>query len=136
MFGCTESLMYVGFLQLQQAGATLRCSVWVSHCSGFSCCRTQALDPQASAVTTWDSVIVAHRFSCSAPCKNFLDQRLTLCPLHWQADSYPLCHQGSPIFVYFMENTLYITSVYQNLNSGSKCMQVASVNLSKITMII
>ena len=24
------------------------------------------------------------------------DQGLNPCPLHWQVDSYPLCHQGSP----------------------------------------
>ena len=26
----------------------------------------------------------------------FPDQGLNLCPLHWQVDSYPLHHQGSP----------------------------------------
>ena len=26
----------------------------------------------------------------------FLDQGLNQCPLHWQADSCPLYHQGSP----------------------------------------
>ena len=52
------------------------------------------------------------------------------------ADSYLLCHQGSPIFVYFMESPLYITRVYQKLNSRSKYMQVASVNLSIIAVII
>ena len=29
-------------------------------------------------------------------CGIFLDQGSNLCPLHWQADSYPLDHQGSP----------------------------------------
>ena len=28
---------------------------------------------------------------------NLLDQGLNLCPLHWQVDSYPLYHQGSPL---------------------------------------
>ena len=36
-----------------------------------------------------------HGFSCSATCTIFPDQGLNLCPLHWWADSYPLCHQGS-----------------------------------------
>ena len=31
------------FLLLQRAGATLCCSAWASHCSGFSCCGAQAL---------------------------------------------------------------------------------------------
>ena len=42
------------------------------------------------------SVIVAHRPSCSAACGIFPDQGLNPCPLNWQADSQPLCHQGSP----------------------------------------
>ena len=41
------------------------------------------------------SVIVAHRPSCSAACGIFPDQGLNTCPLHWQADSQPLHHQGS-----------------------------------------
>ena len=42
------------------------------------------------------SVIVAHRPSCSAACGIFPDQGSNPCPLHWQADSQPLCHRGSP----------------------------------------
>ena len=41
------------------------------------------------------SVVVAHRPSCSAACGNFPDQSSNPCPLHWQADSQPLRHQGS-----------------------------------------
>ena len=51
-----------------------------------------------------DSVVVAYELSCSVACGIFLDQglnpyivSLTSCPLYWQADSYPLCHKGSPI---------------------------------------
>ena len=42
------------------------------------------------------SVIVAHGPSCSAACGILPDQGSNLCPLHWQADSHPLRHQGSP----------------------------------------
>ena len=42
------------------------------------------------------SVVVAHGPSCSAACGIFPDQGSNPCPLHWQADSQPLCHQGSP----------------------------------------
>ena len=42
------------------------------------------------------SVIMAHGPSCSAACGIFPDQGSNPCPLHWQADSQPLCHQGSP----------------------------------------
>ncbi|KAJ8782455.1 hypothetical protein J1605_010163 [Eschrichtius robustus] len=41
------------------------------------------------------SVVVAHGPSCSAACGIFPDQGSNLCPLHWQADSQPLRHQGS-----------------------------------------
>ena len=44
------------------------------------------------------SVVVAHGPSCSAACGIFLDQGSNRCPLHWQADSQPLRHQGSPSF--------------------------------------
>ena len=44
------------------------------------------------------SVIVAHGPSCSAAHGIFPDQGSNPCPLHWQADSQPLCHQGSPQF--------------------------------------
>ena len=44
------------------------------------------------------SVVVAHGPSCSAACGIFPDQGSNPCPLHWQADSQPLCHQGSPTF--------------------------------------
>ena len=43
------------------------------------------------------SVVVAHGPSCSAACGIFPDQGWNLCPLHWQADSQPLHHQGSPL---------------------------------------
>ena len=42
------------------------------------------------------SVVAACRLSCSAPCGIFPDQGTNLCLLHWQADSYPQYHQGSP----------------------------------------
>ena len=42
------------------------------------------------------SVVVAHGASCSVACGIFPDQGLNPCPLHWQADSQPLHHQGSP----------------------------------------
>ena len=57
IFACNgSSLLHVGFLQLRRVGATLLCGEQASHCSGFSCCGTQALGARASAV-------VAHRLS-------------------------------------------------------------------------
>ena len=42
------------------------------------------------------SAIVAHGPSCSAACGILPDQGSNPCTLHWQADSQPLRHQGSP----------------------------------------
>ena len=42
------------------------------------------------------SVLVAHGPSCSTACGILPDQGSNPCPLHWQADSQPLRHQGSP----------------------------------------
>ena len=39
---------------------------------------------------------MVHGLSCSAACGIFPGQGSNPCPLHWQADSQPLRHQGSP----------------------------------------
>ena len=65
-----------------------------------------------------DSVVVAHGLSCSAACGIFPDQGSNPCPLHWQADSQPLRHQGSScLFLYygyffFLANQCYGLNVY------------------------
>ena len=47
------------------------------------------------------SVIVAHGPSRLAACGILPDQGSNPCPLHWQADSQPLPHRGSPgVFLY------------------------------------
>ena len=48
------------------------------------------------------SVTVAHGRSCSAACGIFPDQGSNPCPLHWQADSQPLRHQGSPLTIFIL----------------------------------
>ena len=53
------------------------------------------------------SVIVVHGPSRSAACGIFPDQGSNPCPLHWQADSQPLRHQGSPSFL-FLINLFYV----------------------------
>ena len=54
------------------------------------------------------SVTVAHGPSCSAACGIFPDQALNPCPLHWQADSQPLRHQGSPHTLCFWCHSLHL----------------------------
>ena len=70
-----------------------------SRCAGLSPRRTLLLRSTGSRRT--GSVIVAHGPSCSAACGIFPDRGSNSCPLHWQADSQPLRHQGSPGFSFF-----------------------------------
>ena len=70
-----------------------------SWCAGLSLSRPLLLWSTGSRHA--GSVIVAHRLSCSAAYGIFPDQGSNPCPLHWQADSQPLCHQGSPCIIIF-----------------------------------
>ena len=59
------------------------------RCAGLSLSRS-------TGSTRAGSVVVAHGPSCSSACGIFPDRGSNPCPLHWQADSQPLRHQGSP----------------------------------------
>ena len=69
ILGCVGSLLlHAGFLQLGQAGATLPCAAWASHCSGFSCHGAQAVGTRASVVvacglSSCGSQALEHRLS-------------------------------------------------------------------------
>ena len=66
-----------------------------SRCAGLSLSRPLLLRSTGSRRA--GSVVVAQGLSCSAACGIFPDQGSNPCPLHWQADSQPLRHQGSPM---------------------------------------
>ena len=70
-------------------GATLHLGARASHYRGLSL--------RSTSSRRAGSVAVAHRPSCSAACGILPDQGSNPCPLHWQADSQPLRHQGSPL---------------------------------------
>ena len=65
-----------------------------SRCAGLSLSRPLLLRSTGSRRA--GSVVVAHGPSCSTACGILPDQGSNPCPLHWQADSQPLRHQGSP----------------------------------------
>ena len=69
-----------------------------SRCAGLSLSRPLLLGSTGSRRA--GSVAVAHGLSCSAACGIFADQGSNPCPLHWQADSQPLRHQGSPVCIF------------------------------------
>ena len=83
-----SSFLCEGFLQLRQVAATLHRGARASHYRGLS-------------LRSTGSVVVAHGPSCSVACGIFPDQGSNPCPLHWQANSQPLRHQGSPAILYF-----------------------------------
>ena len=65
-----------------------------SRCAGLSLSRPLLL--WSTGCRRAGSVVVGHGPSCSAACGIFPDQGSNPCPLHWQSDSQPLRHQGSP----------------------------------------
>ena len=71
-----------------------------SRCGGHSSSRCAGLSRSLSLPSTGSrragSVIVPHGPSCSTACGILPDQGSNPCPPHWQADSQPLRHQGSP----------------------------------------
>ena len=70
-----------------------------SRCAGLSLSRPLLLRSTGSRCA--GSVVVAHGPSCSAACGILPNQGSNPCPLHWQADSQPLRHQGSPSMTLF-----------------------------------
>ena len=95
-----------------------------SRCAGLSLSRPLLLRSTGSRRA--GSVVVAHRPICSAACGIFPDQGSNPCPLHWQADSQPLRHQGSPVqntstiyFPMFWLHTLTTSSHDNNFISFS-----------------
>ena len=70
-----------------------------SRCAGLSL--SWPLPLRSTGSRRAGSVVVAHGLSCSAACGILPDQGSNPCPLHWQADSQPLRHQGNPQGTYY-----------------------------------
>ena len=87
-------------------GVTLCCPVRAS----FG--RAQVLGAQAE--------MVAHRLNCASACGVFLDWGSNPCRLHWQADSYPLCYQGSPLIAFKLVSPFL--SILSFLTKSSWCL--------------
>ena len=77
-----------------------------SRCAGLSLSRPLVLWSTGSRRA--GSVVVAHGPSCSAACGILPDQGSNPCSLHWQADSQPLRHQGSPYILCY----IYFTTIF------------------------
>ena len=85
-----------------------------SRCAGLSLSRPLLLRSTSSRRA--GSVTVAHGPSRSAACGILPDQGSNPCPLHWQADSQPLRHQGSPWIGGILKvfNTPTLSQKFQN----------------------
>ena len=91
VFSTFKTLIYFWLLWVS---AAVRAS---SSCSGrASGCGARLWGAQASAVA-WARYCV-HGLTRSAACGTFPDQGSNPCPLHRQADSHSLYHEGSPPF--------------------------------------
>ena len=102
--------------------------VWASHCSGFPRCRTHTIGHMSFgnygtwAQKSWfygsraEAQYLIHGFSFSVACGTFPDQGSNSCLLHWQADSLPLSHKGSPCPI-FKVNTR--TLIWKERDSGN-----------------
>ena len=101
-FVCGKSLQRQGlFSSCGKQGVLSSCGAQASHSvaslvveNGLSV--TQASVIAAPGLQSTSSVVVAKGLSCFTACEILLDQGLNLCLLHWQVDSLPLSHQGSP----------------------------------------
>ena len=98
IFGCTGSLLLCeGFLwgathcsmQASQRGGFLLQSTDSRH-MGFNSCSSQARE-RGSAVGVHRHIVGVPRACGISP-----EQGSNMCSLHWQMDSQPLDHQGSP----------------------------------------
>ena len=72
-----------------------------SRCTGFSSCGLQALECRLSSCGTWAQLL---RGMWDLPGPGLEP----VCPLHWQADSQPLRHQGSPKICFYFEWSFYL----------------------------
>ena len=107
-----------GFLQLWQAGATLHCGARASHYRGLLL--------RSTGSRRASSVVVAHGPSCSAACGILPDQGSNPCPLHWQADSQPLRHQGSPSPGPLFAGNIFLTNSISLLVIGLFRLSISS----------
>ena len=93
-----------------------------SRCAGLSSSRPLLLWSTGSRRA--GSAIVAHGPSRSVACGIFPDQGSNPCPPHWQADSQPLRHQGSPL-----GSTFYILLLHFTKSFKFNTKEWVSVNL-------
>ena len=98
---CWVFIAVVLFSSCSRWGPLSSCSALPFHCDDFSYCRTQA--PGCLGFSSCGTRAPEHRLSsCGAWAQLLCSMWILLvqgsnpCPLHWQVNSLPLSHQGSP----------------------------------------
>ena len=102
IYGCVESLLLLGFLQMQGMGFSLQ-RLFLLQSMGSGALGLQQLEHVGSVVATPAQALehrlrscglaqlrlsqVQHRLSCSDVCRILLYQASNLCLLRWQLDS-------------------------------------------------
>ena len=108
IYDCPGSLLlWVFFSSWDEQELLSSCGAWASHGDGFSHCRAWALwyvglVVAAPGFQRVGSVVVVHGLRCFAHVGSSWTREGSCLP-HWQVNSLPLSHQGSPhlyIFVY------------------------------------
>ena len=106
------------------------CTVQAPHCGDVSCRRAQTPGARASVVEgcrlsscglwalehvgfsscgVWAHYqALEHGLSGFPACGIFLNRGWNSCPLHRQVDSYLLCHQGTPVSLFFVSVSVSI----------------------------
>ena len=93
IFGCPwSSMLHVFFSSCREWRLLSSCGARGSHCSQWLLLWTQAL---GAGSVLWCRGLVALQHL-----ESFWIRVTNLCLLHWQSDSYPLDHQGSPQYMF------------------------------------
>ena len=91
-----------------ERGLLFSCGVWASSVAAS----LWSMGFRTPGLYSTGSIAVVNQLSCSAACGIFPDRGSNPCLLHWQGDSLPLSHQGSPSqrFHHLFKPTLLISS--------------------------
>ena len=97
-----------------------------SHCSGSLIAEhglqgVRASVVAASRLESTSSTVMMRGLTCSEACGIFPHQGLNPRLLHWQADSLPLSHQGSPVKLFLLSFTY--CSFWKEFSTCSPCLK-------------
>ena len=129
-----KSWTQLTWLSKEARGVLFSCSVWTSlrwflllwsagsRAQGLQLWQHMGSVMVAPGLWSTGSIVVVRWLSCSTACGIFPDQGSNPCLLHWQVDSLPLSHLGSPWFG--LRRT--IAGIPSQLGTGLYCRRWAA----------